>query len=543
MAVFGEETFPLPIFGGLGITDRPTDQLCPQLTNLFLSAENEYRVREDFVLIQSTTRNNVPIATTTGIPRSLYEPTHEVFTAVGSESANTPTILQFCDDGTTRDVKWLNCNSTTPSSVTQTIAAGYGVKAFCQYKDHFYASNGVVGVGGKIYQLSNFNTGGGALTVTDLTGATTNIGVDILLTFRSRVFGIKKNRIYYTDLPSIGGYPETWNVNINFIDIPSVDYDVTVHNAFIFRDKIYMFTDKGIYVLAVNGAPVNWSIQPVSANFPIYDRDSVCLNKNVVFLTDQSSVVTFDGTAFKTVSGNIRAVFHNNPSTFCWFSIYPWEDGALLARNSFNTSGGFYTRSTTANTNRKLLYFNMIMWTELEFFDAFPEVIKAGRSLLPYRGKIASSWICGGNITNQFVFFYDSGYWKGDCANSTDHVGGTRSTKPVFLTTPAPFLKARTFRKYKYVDIYAFLNDVNTSPNLQFNGETVLASDKGKSIWKAPIDSTLGSQFKGLPTAPLSISGLIDVNLSGLPNDPPFLIFGVDIVYNQDNRGRDGMGT
>jgi hypothetical protein len=536
MAVFGEETLELPIFGGLGITDRPTDTLCPALTNMFLSAEKEYRLREDLILVQRTSKVPSLIPTTAGVPRSLHETSYEVFTAVGSETADSPTILQFFDDGTTRDVKWLNCNATVPTSVVQTLAATYGVKAFCQYKDRFYASNGT----NKIFRISNFVSAGGALTVTDLMAD----GVTILLTFRNRVFGIKKNRIYYTDVPAIGGYPETWNINLNFVDIPSVDYDVTVYNAFIYRDKIYLFTDKGIYVFAVNGVPTNWSIQPVSQNFPIYDRDSVCLNKNMVFLTDQNNVTMFDGTQFKLISNNIRSVFHNNPSTYCWFSIYPWEDGIVLCRNSFNASGGNYVRSTNTNNNKKLLYYNMVLWSEIELFDNYWATIKAGRSTLPYRGKVASSWLCGvtSATPDQSVYFYDSGYWKGDCANSTDHVAGARSKKPVLIQTPAPFLKSRTFKKFKYVDIYGYLNDLNSGNNLFFNNELVTATDKGKSLFKAPISSTDGSMFRGLPSIPLVISGVVDSSLSGAPNEPPFLIIGVDLIYNQDNRGRDGMG-
>ena len=45
-----------------------------------------------------------------------------------------------------------------------------------------------------------------------------------------------------------------------------------------------------------------------------------------------------------------------------------------------------------------------------------------------------------------------------------------------------------------------------------------------------------------MPATPLLITGVIDANLNGKLNDPPFLIIGVDLIYNQDNRSRDGMG-
>jgi hypothetical protein len=363
-----------------------------------------------------------------------------------------------------------------------------------------------------------------------------------MLTFRSRVFGIKKNRIYYTDIPAIGGYPETWNASTNFVDIPSIDYDVTVYNALVYRDKIYLFTDKGVYVFNVVGAPINWSIQLVSSNFPVYDRDSVAINKNMVFLTDQQSVVSFDGSTFKLVSGNIRSVFHNAPSTYTWFSLYPWEDGVLLIRNGFNASGGNYIPVVPNNQGRRVLYYNTVIWTEIDWFTNKVNIIKAGRNLMPFRSKIASSWVYTYNNTadgNTACEFLDSGFWKGDVGS--DYVSGTRFAKPVTLESPSPFIKDRKFHKFKYCDVYGYLKMV-LSATFSMNGEVVVASDQGRSIFKAPIDSSLGSQFKGIPSAPMLMTGQIRDNPDGA-SIPPFLLIGIDLVYNQDNRTRDGMGS
>lgn len=539
MAVFGEETFKLPIFNGLGITDRPTVDLCPQLTNLFMSAEEEYRLREDLVTIQALTKANVAIPVTSGTPRSIMETTLEIFTAVGSETVDSPSLLAFYANGAAAgDCTWLNTNVTTPlgNSVVQVVPATYGVKAFCQYKDRYYGSNGLTA--GKIYRISGFAVGGPALTMTDVLA--TN-GVDILLTFKSRVFGIKKGRIYYTDLPAIGGYPETWNAALNFVDIPSVDYDVTVHNAIIYKDKIYMFTDKGIYVFTASGAPENWSIQLVSSNYPVYDRDSVCINKNLIFMTDQQSVTMFDGSEFKNVGVNVRAVFHNFTTTYAWFSVYPFEDGVILCRNTFTNSAGNYAGSAT-NAGKKVLYYNMTAWAEIEWKDNAWAVLKAGKNLLPYRGKTASSWIymlTGAPV--QLCFFYDSGLWKGD-TTTTDYAAGFRWRKPVALESPSPFLKSRSHKRFKFIEVYGYLNDVNPGGSiLAMNGEPVTSTSDGQSIFKVPADSVYGSSFKAITAAPLLIAGEIDISLSGA-NFPPFLLIGAECIYNQDNRDRDGAG-
>jgi hypothetical protein len=304
-----------------------------------------------------------------------------------------------------------------------------------------------------------------------------------------------------------------------------------------------MFTDKGIYVFNVSGSPTNWSIQLVSSNYPIYDRDSVCLNKNLIFLTDQQQVTMFDGSEFTSIGGNIRSLFHNYTTPYAWFNIYAWEEGIILCRNTFINTGGNYAVPTQTNVDKRVLYYNLAMWAEIEWFPTVCATLKCGRNLIPYRGKTASSWIYGIQGTNsQICFFYDGGLWKGDTM-TTDHTsGGVRYRKPVALESSAPFLLDRSNKKYKFIDVYGYLNDVNTAGQiLSMNGEPVSNLSDGQSIFRVPVDSTLGSQFKALTAAPLLISGTIDKSLSG-DNYPPFLIMGADLVYNQDNRNRDGSG-
>lgn len=550
MAVFGEETLPLPIFNGMGDTDKVVsigpkslnEDLCGTLVNLFLSAEKEYRVREDLILIQQLTGKTAPViaVATNPVPRHLYETSLDIFTAVGSETVDSPTLLSFFDDGTTRNVSWINCNSVTPSTIVQTVPSGYGgVKAFCQFKDRYYASNGST----KIYRISNFTTTPATpVTVTDLLVVTG--GVDILITFRSRVFGIKKGRIYYTDLPAIGGYPEVWNSSTNFVDIPSVDYDVTCHQAYIYRDKMYLFTDKGIYSFNINGSPANWSIQLVSSGFPIFDRDSVCINKNIIFLTDQQSMVSFDGSTFKRISDNIRSFFYNNANgNVVWFNIYPWEDGVLLIRNHFNN----FSTNYASPANFEVYYFNQVIWTEIQYSGSnHIEAIKAGANLQPYRGKIASSWIAyhSSVATTINVFFYDTGTWMGDITD-TNHAGGTRLRKAISLWAPNPFIKDRAFKKWKFLDFYGYYNDVATL-DMSFNGTAAVANDLGKPIIKVPITygAPAGSAFINIYDEIFILGTVLkDPNAAGSFQRCPFIIRGMDLVYNKDNKDRDGMST
>lgn len=534
MPTFDEEVMEIPIFNGLGIVDTFDTRLCRSLQNLFLAAPDELQVREDYLELQESVKTAVAIPTTQAVPRHLHKTCIEVFTAVGSQTVDSPTLLTFFDDGgATRTCEWLNCNNTTPQTTSQTLAATYGVKAFCQFRDRYYAASAT-----KIFRISNFNTGGGALTVTDLA----TVSVDLLLTFRSRMFGIKGSRIYYTDLPAIGGYPETWNINLNFVDIPSVDFGINCYNAQVYRDKIYLFTDKGIYVFAVSGDPINWSIQLVSANFPIFDRDSVCIAKNLVFLTDQWGVYQFDGVNFTKISNNIRALFSVDISfvaAWAWHSIYPYEDGIVLIRNNFFSNAGNYTSSSS----NSWYYYNLNVWVQLQM-STERGVIKAGTALLPYRGRNPSSWIyfeCDNAGTNSQLraMILDPGQWRGDCLN-TNHSGGARTAKTVTLQTPAIFFKQRRHVKAKYLEMYGQMNMAPTI-SMTWNGEAVQSSDQGKYQWKIPMSATQLSHYVASNELVLNLSGTVNADAGGDWVVVPFVIRGLDLVYNKDNRNRDSI--
>lgn len=536
--IFGEETVDVPIFNGLGMTGIASDTHCTKFNNLVKVGEQELVIREDFVLIQDLALNVVrTIPITDPVPRNIAKKDFEIFTAVGSQTVDSPSLLCCCDNATILNVSWLNCNATTPINTTQTLPAAHGVKAFCQFRDRYYASNGT----SNIFRLYNFTTvPATALSVTDVAA----VGVNHLIAFKNRIFGFTKNRIYFTDLPAIGLYPETWNIAVNFIDLPSYDFDITIHSVKVYRDKVYMFTDKGVYYLQANGDPLNWAIQLISANFPVYDRDSVCVNKNIIFFTDQSNIYMFDGSKFERLP-DTRGLFYDYAGvaqTYDIVNLFAYEEGFIAVRATYSNNAGNYQSGLN-----EVYYYDLNIWSTISVginapgsIDNSGRILKIGASFQPYRGKYASSYIyyLGSSQIVQRCIFLDTGQWLGDIL-STNHAGA-RLIKYVRIESPLIPTRTRFFTKIKFLILYGIIN-LADAVDLALNGVNLTATEMDPSIktFKFPssVTATGGSAFSRKHARYLTIDGDITSNRTSNPGTiPSLVILGIQAVINTDNR-------
>jgi hypothetical protein len=553
MAVFGEETVKIPMQFGLDPVGIPVSEKSFNiLTNLIRTEDNSLAIREDFLMLMDVAKTPRVLPVTTGIvPKNTSERDMEVFTATGSASVNTPSLLMCFDDGTTRDVNWVNYNNVpTPQITTQTIATARGIKAFCQYKDRYYASN----VTDTIFRVSNFTTAGGALTITDLVAIA---GVNILISFKNRIFGIFKNRIYYTDLPAIGGYPETWSSSLNFVDMPTSDLDLTIYNALVYKDRMYLFTDRGVYYFSANGAPINWSIQLVSPDYPIYHRDSVCLNKGFIFLTNQVRVFAFNGVTFKDVTGSLTGLYRLWGSTGATIvKLYPYDNGIIAESISY----GIITNYTRAGS--RIFYFDLVGWTELDlnsgtFITAGGtnfqgEILRAGINLQPYKSKLGSSYIAYKNSnTSHRAIYLDKNRFLGDAWN-TSHVDNVRTSKKFSFSSPSPFVANKKNVRFKYWSIFGYFNDTAQKMNIG-------AEDMYGQISTPVPTSKFAAYSQYIKGAVLDDQGLFNApfkhNVTSLyvfgealtepssASSPSIIFEKLEAVVNSDNKDKDQMSN
>lgn len=560
MAVFGEETVKVPIEFGLDPVGVPVStKHFNELVNLIRNEDSSLSIREDFLMLMDLAKTPRVIPVTGGVvPKHTSERDMEVFTATGSATVNTPSLLMCFDDGTTRDVTWVNYNNTpTPQVTTQGIVTARGIKAFCQYKDRYYASN----VTSNIFSVSGFNTAGGNLTVTDLTGGAI-AGINILVSFKNRVFGIAKNKIYYTDLPSIGGYPETWNSSLNFVDMPTSDLDLTIWNALVYKDRMYLFTDRGVYYFSANGAPINWSIQLVSPDYPIYHRDSVCLNKGFIFLTNQVRIFAFNGVTFKDVTGSLTGLYRLwgwSGSVATIVKLYPYDNGIIAESVLFQTVTN-YTRSGS-----RIFYFDLTVWTELNLNSGTyitaggtnfqGEILRAGINLQPYKSKLGSSYIAFKNSnTSHRCLYLDKNRFLGDAWNTT-HLDNARTTKKFSLSSPSPFVENKKQVRFKYWSIYGYFNDTAQRMNIgaeDMYGQVSTPVPVGKFVpysqyLKAAVlddTGTFNAPFRHITSA-LYVVGeaLTEAGGSSSSLSPSILFNKIEVVVNTDNKEKDQMSN
>jgi len=545
MAVFGEESIPIPLNFGIDPTNGPaSDKYCPKLQNFVLNSDGDLVVRDDVIAVQlapAFTPRVIAVATNP-IPKNSWERDVEVFVATGSQTVNSPSLLFCLDDGTTRNVSWVNCNGATPVTTTQAITPARGIKAFCQYKDRYYASN----ITDTIFRVSNFTTAATPLTITDLVSIA---GVNLLLSFKNRIFGIFKNRIYYTDLPSIGGYPETWNSSLNFLDMPTADLDLTIYNAIVYKDRIYLFTDRGIYVFFANGAPINWSIQLVSADYPIYHRDSVAVNKGFIFLTDQTKIVAFNGVTFKDVTGSLKDIYglqgfgSSGVPRYVTLKLYAFMEGIIIEHLTY-TGAVNYTYSTS-----RQFYFDLNIWVEFLFGGVY-SIVKAGTNLLPFRGKLGSSFI----YNQGYGLYVDTRKYRGDCFDLTHDPVTGRVTKSIQFQTPSVLMQNKKFTRIKYVELYGYFNDNQNAIGFGL----VEAGASGNYVNLAAGQFTNSSQYlkiavegssgvrqasfvKGVASIYMFGSSKSDSNYPG--QIPPIVISKMALTVNTDYKDKDQMSN
>lgn len=544
--VYGEETLECILTKGLykGALGFKKDFLSGA-KNVKYQEDGTLIPREDLLLESSVVNVATALSNVTddAACRDQFAASYEIFTATATGVAG-PSIFLSRIQGTTQ-VWWLNANGTT--SVTNTINStnSRAIVAFCQYKDRYYGSNN----SSNIFKIGNWVTTGGALTITDLT----TVGVKTLLTFRNRMFGITSNgRIYYTDLAAIGGYPETWNLTVNFFDLPTVDFQVSMKNAIVYKDKIYLFTDKGIYYLAPNGDPINWTIQRVTNAYIASHKEAVCVNSNIVFMTDQRAIYAFNGTQFVDISKNMKSIFQTGytgaPTTLIasTVSVYPYEHGILAVKQEYINTAGVYVNATGITA---MYYYDIErdIWTELGLPTGFTGngTIGAGDQWIPYKGKPGTSWIYYYDLNdNRYCVSIDPEKWCGDCM-ALDHTLNNRIAKTSTIQGPFPTISNITYSKIKGYLVNAVLNFAATAASSIIIGNTTF------SIANANMTTiSTGAVYRsGYVFGALSSDDFINLNgifslvttinpVAGEFNNakPDFAIYRIRALVNTSNR-------
>ncbi len=358
MAVYGEEYKTFELTSGLWEAESPSlvpPGYCSQFQNVIKSADNRVEIRPSIYDISSFSALNyaaVSRASTSMIPQWDHEDQMTAFEvdykyptgtslaiiATRNAAANATTFTTIPTyPGSTIITQTFNTNANRPISMAT-------------YRDRIY---GVSGLNTRIIRYLDIGVGAG---VTSSTIADVGVLNRILITFRDRLFSANSDgKIYYTEVAAVGGYPENWNSGNNFFEIP--DKSATVHNMLVLDDRIWIFTDKGVYQLYALGAVSTWSLQVASQDVRIF------LNKGVAIIKD--NFVYTDGTAVYLWAGSGTPVEISAPINFGLIyansiTIHPFAKGMIVSAQYFVASGGIWV--WTSGTK---YYFDGEIWSTI----------------------------------------------------------------------------------------------------------------------------------------------------------------------------------
>jgi hypothetical protein len=363
--------------------------------------------------------------------------------------------------------------------------------ACCQYKDRLYFGYATPGstleLVGDVKRLSGWSFADADESTlvqsdlpafgTDPFGGTNGKPIEGMITFRDRIFGWCNDKIYFTEVALVGGYPEDWNFGNNILQVQSVEESCTIHNIIPLRDKMYIFTDRGIYQLYAVGSASGWYLQPVSRDYRVFGRNAVCLVKDAIVFTDRSRIWLYNGDEFRQLGQEIDHEMNQATSA----TVTPFEDGFIVSCNVMSNapasiSHSFITPVTfTANwwtlESSRHFYFNGT-WSELVFYDDESSPRTALALIGGFTNKV--TWAKDSEPTSYLVFcdetindpkplfftlFYDRNSLRLDSFDTVDSTVIGELTTGMISHPSSPFQHMDI--KYGYMDMMAYLNQID----------------------------------------------------------------------------------
>lgn len=405
-------------------------------------------------------------------------------------------------------------------------------REWVMYRDNLYSCSSAASV----YKISNWNfavANSGALTETNVAGSPALTG---LVFHKSRLFGWKNQRVYFTDAIAVGGYPETWNTAANFFDLPSTSTPL-IHDMFVFNGTLYIFAEDGIYTVSVYGAPTNWVVKLVSSDIVINNKSCVCLAEDgFVYYTTQKNIFVYNGERSVDIGGPLQAIINKGGPIGVSVSVFPFEKGILANILQYSTDG---TRRYVSNS--RVFHFDGKYWSEFTFRNGTSQgvMIRNAYVQFPIFGMVPNTYSTkvsylqlyygdySGTVTgNQEIVYYDPDDYAEDFTCS------------VKFPVTASFNMEKRF-KYGYLDLYSRLTTLTKADISQGVPSTP------DTLTMSPVtdDKNYLLRFK-LPQIVRRLSVKLSMAIlasSALRGEPPFEIKQMGLVVNTGRKEPDGV--
>lgn len=202
----------------------------------------------------------------------------------------------------------------------------YGI---CQYNNVIYFA--CAGLGVKKITAINWTTP--SLTTVDIASSGTGT-LRGLFTFKDRLWGwgtgASAHKLYYTDLPTVGGQPETWAFASNVVPFVSPTGYGRIEQVVPLGNKLAVFTSNGFFTLLVEGAPGSWILR-------MLDSKSISTSSQCAF--ESKGIIYYVNTQGVWATNNLTTTKVSMVIDDQWFlskgarvhTLVPYEDGMLVS--------------------------------------------------------------------------------------------------------------------------------------------------------------------------------------------------------------------
>lgn len=559
MTVYGEEHLSIDISKGLFLS--PTPDYIPEgyladCKNMIQNGKGGWELRKAFTNLGTFTPSNFAAGPTHSTFRPvpvIRWPSVFISTAMNggvSTSFATTTMPQLAVHYPTtanQDVIAHVAGRRQTSDTTyfkSQIASGRGTN-FAQYKDKVYAAR-TNGTGGcDIYEFTAWtqvaavsNVTSTALGVTLSTADYYDFGYEepCIVTYQNRMFASVGSRIHYTDIPTAGGFPTTWNTS-NFFELSGGTGGMGwVRNMIVYNNLLYIFTTCGIYVLNGRGATSNWSFEFITDTIKTYHKQHVALVGGVFIATDNKKLYAFNGNTVQEMGTEIRYLF----DVYNSFNIVPFLDGFILGAAFFKDNGSTqwdYSNPTGADTTIwpkvRNMYYDGNVWTEFTEESNTIHILDGATQKTLYPGAETNiSLFVYYSITNDNfgISYYDK--------NTIGTPVGRLRTKDIVLKNDG-----YTRVKKGTVKVFSLIDDFTV--NVRRNGSSTVVKTR-TPVPTVQGDQNLTSEFTGAEintrfNIEVTATGQTPMNTDFPDYVPCFELKSIAVTVESD--GRDQVGA
>jgi hypothetical protein len=265
--------------------------------------------------------------------------------AVTGGALNTP-LIHFMRAEGTHDAGTGYFTSTSAGLVT----------GICQYGGVIYYSS--TGTPYGVYKVTALNWTTPAYTPVQI-ASTASFDFQGLFTFKDRIWGWRGYQLWFTDLPTVGGQPETWAGAANQIKFIGPNGAGQIKSIVPLGNRLAVFTTNGLFTLLVEGAPASWILRVLNSKSISTSSQCAFETNGIIYFVNTTGVW-----ATNTLSvSKLSAVIDDQ-----WFlakgkrvhTINQYEDGLIVSIGKQGAAGYF------DKDNCKVFYSKLdpIGWTE-----------------------------------------------------------------------------------------------------------------------------------------------------------------------------------